>query len=320
MNELGSWKMFKRISEMKRIFLFTFLLLASSFGTTNAATITDAAGRVIEVKKPFTRIISLYGAHTENLFSLGLDKEIIGVSKSEDYPAAALKKEVFDYRGDAEKFLAARPDLVLVRPMIERSKAGLVAKLIEAGITVVSLQPVNIEQTFSYWRDLGVLTGREEAAETMVQEFKAGLAEIGEKVNSIPEGSRKRVYFEAIHRKMKTFAPASMAIFALTSAGGVNVADDADRVRSTNIAAYGKERILAKSAGIDIFLAQKGAMNRIDRDTIFNEPGFAAIKAVQEGQVYLINERHVSRPTMRMLVGIREIGAILYPETFAAVR
>jgi len=28
----------------------------------------------------------------------------------------------------------------------------------------------------------------------------------------------------------------------------------------------------------------------------------------------------VSRPTMRMLEGIRQIGAILYPETFAAVR
>jgi len=286
----------------------------------HAATITDAAGKVIEVNKPFTRIISLYGAHTENLFSLGLDEEIIGVSKSEDYPPKAMQKEVFDYRGDAEKFLAARPDLVLIRPMIQRSKAKLVAKLVEAGITVVSLQPTNIDQTYSYWRKLGVLTGREQSAEKMVQGFKAGLAEIEEQVKTIPAESRKRVYFEAIHRKMKTFAPSSMAMFALTSAGGVNAAPDAKRVRTSNIAAYGKERILARSEEIDVFLAQKGAMNRITRDTIINEPGFAAIKAVRDGQVYLINERLVSRPTMRMLEGIRRIGAILYPKTFAAVR
>ena len=253
---------------MKRIFTFAFLLLASSFVTANAATITDAAGQVIKVNKPFTRIISLYGAHTENLFSLGLDKEIIGVSKSEDYPPRALQKEVYDYRGDAEKFLAARPDLVLIRPMIQRSKAKLVAKLVEAGITVVSLQPVNIEQTFSYWRTLGVLTGREEAAEAMVQNFKAGLIDIQHKVEQIPATTRKRVYFEAIHRKMKTFAPTSMAMFTLTSAGAINAAPDAKRVRTSNIAAYGKERILARSEEIDVFLAQKGAMNRINRDTI----------------------------------------------------
>ncbi|MDH4321415.1 MAG: ABC transporter substrate-binding protein [Desulfobulbaceae bacterium] len=305
---------------MKRLLLFVLLSLVSGFEIAQAATITDAAGRVVEVKKPFTRIISLYAAHTENLFSLGLDGEIIGVSKSEDYPSQALRKEVFDYREDPEKFLAARPDLILIRPMIERSHAQLIEKLVAAGITVVSLQPVDIEETFAYWRDLGLLTGRTQAAEKMVRTFRGELAGIGSKVAKIPPAARKRVYFEAIHGKMKTFAPTSMAIFALTAAGGVNVADDAERVRTTNIAAYGKERILAKSAEIDVFLAQSGAMNRIDRETIANEPGFAAIKAVREGRIHLIDEHLVSRPTMRLLEGIRQIGAILYPKAFAAVR
>ena len=42
--------------------------------------IVDQAGRKIHVREPFKRVISLYGAHTENLFSLGLKKEIIGSS------------------------------------------------------------------------------------------------------------------------------------------------------------------------------------------------------------------------------------------------
>lgn len=292
------------------------MVTANAANMAQAATLTDAAGRLIEVEKPFTRIISLYAAHTENLFRLGLDREIVGVSRSEDYPPAALGKEVFDYRGDPEKFLAARPDLVLIRPMIERSKPGLVAKLIAAGITVVSLQPVDIDETFAYWRDLGVLTGREATAEAMVGEFEAEIVKVVAKVAKIPPSARKRVYFESIHRKMKTFAPTSMAVYALTTAGGINVADDARQVRATNIAAYGKEHILAKAADIDVFLAQKGAMNRIDRDAIVNEPGFAAIKAVREGQIHLIDEHLVSRPTMRLIKGIREIGGILYPQVF----
>lgn len=283
---------------------------------TMAATIVDAGGQSVAISKPFTRIISLYGAHTENLFSLGLDAEIIGVTTSDDFPPRANSKKRFSYREDAEKFIAAQPDLVLVRPMIVRAYPHLLAKLKQAGITVVSLQPTSIEDTFLYWQQLGILTGRELQALEMVQTFQQGLAAIRQKVAIIPEDKRKRVYFEAIHRKMKTFAPSSMTIFALTMAGGINVADDANPVRNTNIAAYGKEHILAHAHEIDVFLAQQGVMNKIDRPRIMNEPGFPAIKAVQEGQVYLIDEKLVSRPTMRLLVGIRDIGVILYPKLF----
>lgn len=293
--------------------ILVILLLAAH---AMAATIIDAGGQSITIDKPFTRIISLYGAHTENLFSLGLDAEIIGVTTSDDFPARANDKKRFSYREDAEKFIAARPDLVLVRPMIARAYPHLLAKLQQAGITVVSLQPTNIEGTFRYWRQLGSLTGREQQAAEMVQIFQQGVAEISKKVATIPPARRQRVYFEAIHRKMKTFAPASMTIFALTTAGGINVADDARSVRKTNIAAYGKERIMSHAHEIDVFLAQKGVMNKIDRQRIIDEPGFSVIKAVRQGRVYLIDEKLVSRPTLRLLTGIRGIGRILYPELF----
>ncbi len=285
-----------------------------------AASFVDEAGRTITVARPFSRIISLYPAHTENLFSLGLDREIVGVSRNEDFPPAALAKPTFDYRGDAERILAVRPDLVLIRPMIERSHPQLVAKLKEAGITVVSLQPVSIDETYTYWRQLGLLTGKGAAAESMVKRCQEELLAIDRIVATIPEAQRQRVYFEAIHARMKTFAPASMAIFALTRAGGVNVASDAERVRETNIAAYGKERILAKAGSIDVFLAQSGPMNRVEVATIVNEPGFAAIKAVREGKVHLVDEELVARPTLRLVEGIRQLGRMLYPRHFKAGR
>lgn len=290
-----------------------WLLIASS---AEARSITDDGGQIVAVEKPFTRIISLYGAHTENLFSLGLDKEIIGVSRSDDFPPQAVEKKKFNYREDAEKFIAVRPDLVLIRPMIARAYPHLVSKLQLAGITVVSLQPTNITDTFGYWQKLGVLTGREKRAAEMVKAFEEGIAQISGKVTAIPAAERKKVYFEAIHRKMKTFAPTSMAIYALNTAGGVNIAADADQVRNTNIAAYGKERILSHAHVIDVFLAQKGVMNKIDRQRIMTAPGFSVIKAVREEQVYLIDEKLVSRPTLRLLQGIRQIGGILYPELF----
>jgi iron complex transport system substrate-binding protein len=107
-----------------------------------------------------------------------------------------------------------------------------------------------------------------------------------------------------------------MAIFALESAGGMNVARDARPVRKTNIAFYGKERILSHAGEIDVYLAQYGAMNTPSIALIKNEPGFQAIKAVKNNEIYILDERVVSRPTMRLLVGIFEIGKILYPDVF----
>jgi iron complex transport system substrate-binding protein len=282
-------------------------------------TIVDRSGSRIVVKKTCEKIISLYGAHTENLFSLGLDAEIIGVSKKEAYPPEVKSKPVFSYHDDAEKFIAAHPDLVLIRPMIARGYRQLVVKLQKAGILVVSLQPRSIDEVYEYWRKLGILTGREVQAGAMIKKFAEQTRYLGSLVQDIPAAQRKKVYFEAIHSKMKTFSPSSIAIFALKTAGGINVAADTSARHGTNIAAYGKEKILSHAEEIDIFLAQSGTMNRVKIDTIKGEPGFKAIKAVRAGRIYIVDEQLVSRPTFRLLQGICEIGKYLYPERFRGV-
>lgn len=296
--------------------LSTVFCLLSLPAMALAQTLVDQDGQSLSFDKPFSRIISLYPAHTENLFALGLDQEIIGASKNDEYPAAAQAKPKFDYKEDPEKFIAAKPDLVVVRPMISRSSPELISKLRLMGIQVISLQPNTLDETFAYWRALGALSGREQAATEMIDRFNAKLSEIQALVKTIPPASRKRVYFEAIHSKVKTFAPDSMAIFALTTAGGINAASDAEQVRETNIAFYGTERLLAKANDIDLFLAQQGRMNPITEQAILDEPGFQAIKAVKERQVFLIDETLVARPTLRMIDGIIKIGKILYPEPF----
>ena len=276
--------------------------------------VVDQAGRKIVTNDPYHRIISLYGAHTENLFELGLDREIIGVSRHEDYPSPALKKPVFSYHDDPEKFLAAHPDLVLIRPMIDRGYPQLVARLEKSGITVVSLQPGTVDEMYTYWRILGVLADRQDRALRMVTNFQKAVLQFNTLTVSI--AIRKKVYFEAIHSKMKTFSPDSMAVFALETAGGINIAADAIPVRKTNIAYYGKERILSCAAEIDVYLAQSGTMNQPSVSLIKNEPGYQVIKAVHHNQVYIVDERIISRPTYRLLDGITKIGRILYPEVF----
>ncbi len=287
---------------------------AAAFRIEGPNMIVDQAGRILTIDKPFKRIISLYGAHTENLFILGLDHEIIGVSRHETYPPLALLKPVFSYREDPEKFLAVRPDLVIIRPMIDRGYPQFVSMLEKNGVKVISLQPGNIEDMYTYWEILGIISGKQQQALRMISQFKAALSDFKSLTDA--QAARKTVYFEAIHNKMKTFTPDSMAIFALETAGGINIAADAEPVRNTNIAYYGKERILSRGREIDVYLAQSGAMNKPTVKLITNEPGFKTIKAVADRQIYIIDEQIVSRPTMRLLDGIYHIGTILYPKDY----
>ncbi len=290
---------------------FYFIPIVEANATT---TILDNSGQVVNFDQPFTRIISLYSAHTENLCRMGATDQLIGISSSDDYPLSVLEKKRYSYREDPEKFIAARPDLVLVRPMIARSYPQFIKKLNQAGIRVISLQPGSIEELFDYWKTLGLLAGKTHEAKEMTASFKKGIAGIAEKLKNVPDELRPKVYFESIHSKMKTFSATGIAMYVLEQAGGINIATDAIQVRKTNIAAYGKERILSNASEIDIFLAQKGRMNPVTIQTIVNEPGFKAIKAVEQGRVYLIEEPLVSRPTFRILEGVEKLNTIFFSE------
>ncbi len=303
-----------------RIGLITLLVglvawaAAGSAAPRPASRVTDQAGRTLTVARPFERIISLYGAHTENLFALGADAALIGVSRHEDHPPAALRKPVFSYHDGLERFLAAGPDLVLIRPMIDRGYAPLVQGLEKRGVTVLSLQPASVDEMYAYWRTLGLLTGRQLRAEAQVVAFQQAVQAFRALTRDVQP--RQRVYFEAIHKRMKTFMPGSMPIFALEAAGGVNIAADARQVRTTNIAFYGKERIMSRGPEIEVYLAQRGTMNPVTAAQIKAEPGFSVINAIRNDRICIVDEVLVARPTLRLLAGIDQIGRCLYPALF----
>ncbi len=294
--------------------LHTLILILLLCTTAHAEQMADDVGKTFFFETPYTRIISLYAAHTENLFNLKLDSEIIGVSQTEDYPSQTMQKPRFSTRDGVEKFLAAKPDLILIRPMQRRGYPKLWAALERNGIRVLALQPNTISEMHDYWRKLGRLTGHELQAERMVAEFKEGLETASQRLDRIPKAERPGVFFESIHRTLSTFSPGSMPMFVVKMAGGRNVASNARPKHGTNIASYGLERLLGKSAKIDVYLAQYGPMNQVEIKTIMNGPAASRIKAVRDRNVFLVDEHLVSRPTMRLLQGIEVVHKLLHPK------
>ena len=292
----------------------TFIVLFSGIAFSEI-TIHDDFGKIV-FDKPPERIISLYGAHTENLFSLGVGDRIVGVSIHEDYPPPAVEKPTFSYKDDPERLLSVSPDLVLIRKFVANRYPNLVKQLKSAGVKVVSLSPEDLEDFYAYLDILGKITGKEEKAQKLITQFKEGIKEVKRKTKGIK--NRKRVFFESIGKNISTTTPGSITAELLEIVGAENIAKDAKpKSPGSRIASFGIERLLEKADQIDVYIAQKGVMNRVKLRSIYERPGFSEIKAVKEKKVYIIDEKIVSRPTMRLLWGLEELGRIIYPEIFS---
>jgi iron complex transport system substrate-binding protein len=257
-----------------------------------------------------SRVVSLYAAHAENLAAMGASGLLVGVSE----PMGNLP--VVGARDSAEAIAALKPDLVLARPMHRTTQPGLLEQLERLGIAVVCLQPTSEKDLDAYWLELGRLTGHERQARAMAEKFRKDLESARAAVAKASEGGRRRVFFEAIHRQMKTVSPGSMADFVLETAGGDNLARGAEPVSGTNIASFGLERVVALGDRLDVYLAQKGPMNPVGLEEIAATPGLSALAAVRAGRVFLVDEALVSRPTPRLVEGVRTVANILYPGAF----
>lgn len=281
--------------------------------------ITDDMGNTITLDKPCEKIISLYSAHTENLYMLGLKDEIIGVGTSDIYPADVLDKPVYDYKSDPETVIAAGPDLVLIRPFINRKAPDFVEALQKAGITVVSLYPESFDDFDGYIETLGKLCGKEKQAEEKLKEFHKQLDGISAITSKITD--KGGVFFESTETDLRTVTADSMPGRAIVLAGGVNIAGDLEPIsEGSSIAAFGAEKILQKADEIDLYVSQRGAMNAGGNyHSISIRPGFDTIKAVKEQNVLLINEKIISSPNFRYYKGVREIARMLYPEIFDSI-
>lgn len=271
-----------------------------------AITVKDDAGKTITLQKPAKRIISLYAAHTENLVALGLDAEIIGVSRTET--AAAMKgRPVFDYRADPEKILAAEPDLVLVRPFVSRAHPEFVKVMENAGVVVASFYPETFAEFDGYIERLARLTGKEATAKEKLTAFHKELAELERQAPA----KRPRVFFEATGN-MRTVTNASIPAGVIKAAGGELVdLGGKPTAEGTSIVSYDLEQLVASGDKIDYYLAQRGAMNAtISVENLKQRPGYDTLPAVQNGKTAVIPEELISRPSFALLEGARALSSL----------
>ncbi len=265
-------------------------------------TITDDAGRAVTIAEQPMRIVSLAPANTEMLFAIGAGQRVVGVTSYDDYPAEVADIEkVGDFTGpNLEAVAAADPDLVLLTGGVQ---ADVITKLEQLGATVLSIDPQNLAGLYEDITEVGQATGETEAAEKVVADMQAAVAEVEQAV----AGADKVTAFVEIGQNPLFTVGAGTLIDELVSvAGGANV------VTEPGYVPYSTEQ-LVKSDPV-VYMATLGSMS--DPSALKERAGFESLSAVKNERVYVLDDNLVSRPGPRTVLGLKQIAEALHPDAF----
>ena len=149
-------------------------------------TVTDDFGETVTIRGIPQRIVSLAPSNTEILYALGLEDRIVGVTDYCNYPPeTADKPKVGGYSTiNIEKVIAAEPDLVLAT---FGNTEDAVDRLRTFGMTVVSLNPLTINDVLRDIELVGAATRQEEEAAALVRNLATRIQAVTAKTEALAE-------------------------------------------------------------------------------------------------------------------------------------
>ena len=268
--------------------------------------VTDDAGRQVTLKNPPTRIVSLAPSNTEVLYALELGERVIGVTEYCDYPPAAKQKpKIGGFSNiDLEKVVGLNPDLVVATNIHAKT---VVPELEKRGITVVVVEPKNVDDVLAKIAFVGKLTGASENAAKLTAQLKSRIDAVTAKVTMAK--TKPRVFYE-IDKSLYTPGPGSFIDDMIAKAGGVNIAANA----KGSFPQLSPEAIIAQDPQVVLL----GDMNFGESpESVKARPGWSNISAVKTGRIVPIpDENVIARPGPRIVEGLEMLARALYPELF----
>jgi iron complex transport system substrate-binding protein len=274
--------------------------LVTASGTAGFPVTVHAANGDVVVKARPTHIVSLSPTATEDLFAVGAGPQVIAVDNDSDYPKTAPRTSLSGFTPNAEAIASYKPDLVVVS-----NDGGIVAALQKLGITVL-LEPAadTVAQAYDEIRQLGVATGRVQAAATLVRGLELQLTKL---IRSVPRSSRHLKVFHEISPDYYSATSSTFIGRIYKLFGFRNIADAADTTHSGYPKLSG-EYIL--SADPDIVVLSDSVCCSQSAATVAARPGWQQVSAVQHKRVIAVNDSIASRWGPRIVDFARAVAAI----------
>ena len=135
---------------------------------------TDMMGRAVETSYPPRRIVSIVPSQTELLYDLGLDDEVVGITKFCVHPQSWFRSKTRvggTKQLHIDKIMSLQPDLIIANKEENlREQVEELAQHFPVWISDIK----NIEDGLDMIRSVGSLVDREEQANSIASDIAAG--------------------------------------------------------------------------------------------------------------------------------------------------
>lgn len=293
-------------------FALALIALAPAAAEAQAIRVTDDLGKLFAFSAPPRRIISLAPNITEILFALGLDDQIIGVTRYCDFPPSAEAKTKIGGLLDPniEKIQSLAPDLVIA---FRGNPLSALRKLEELRLPVFTLDiGAGLEAVPPTIAKIGAVTGRVPEADQLL----AGLAEKLGRIDAAlaPVRSYPRVFLSLQGLGLWTFGRDSYFTDLLTRAKAASVTAAIPK----SWLEYGRESLIEADPDAIIILAKSEADFRNAADWYRAQAGLNNLRAVRENRFLFLDQNAASRFGPRLYDTVADLARLLHPERFPA--
>lgn len=297
----------KRSSSLVALSAISLILAACSSDASPASETTAASDTSVAAPQA---IVSLSPSHTEILFAIGAGDQVIAVDDMSNYPAEALAKphDLSGYEPNVEAIAALEPDLVVIAD----DTKDLSGQLGALGITVwVGEAPQTFDEMYQQIDDLGVATGHADEAEALTVQMQT---DIDAAVQAVPTVDNPITYYHELDNTLYSVTSETFIGQVYNSFGLVNVADDAEE--GNDYPQLSAEFLVDANPDV-IFLADTKCCGE-SVESVSTRPGWDAITAVANGDVFAIDDDIASRWGPRIVDFIEAVSAALVQVTAAS--
>ncbi len=270
--------------------------------------VTDETGRSVRIPQPVRRIVSLAPSVTETLFALGLGDRIVGDTDFCDYPPEAKLKRRIGGPVDPniEVIAALHPDLVVGARSINRLAS--VHSLEQLGIPVYGTDPRSVDEVLLSTERLGELLGAGDAGRSLLANLRARLSQIDRRLTGLPPQTVMMVVWldPLISVGRNTFLED-----ALRRAGARSIIDTQQSWPNINL-----EEVIRLQPKYLIFSSDDPQQVQRQLAELQDRPAWRQLDAVRNRRFIVVSEA-ISHPSPRLVDGIEQLAAALYPSRFA---
>ncbi len=273
-----------------------------------AAVIVVACGQnappdsAVAVDSPVGRIITLAPHLTELVFSVGAGGRLVGVVEYSDFPPAALElPRVGDaFRLDLEAIAELDPDLILAWG--SGTPREVIDRLAQLGHRVVTLESRNLDGVADNLREIGRLAGTARQAEAAANTFASSLAQL----RAAAAGRRPiTVFYQVSAQPLFTISRQHVIGEAIELCGGQNVFGELAEMSPS----VSPEAVI--DAGPEVIIATRYTQDASAPNPFAVWLSWTSIPAVRDDNLLLIDANLMTRPSVRMLDGVRELCAVI---------